>query len=211
MDGGPETLSRDALRLLHVIDLYSKRSSDNSRCWMRKDSLDVVAHLGAQAGVFSGYDLAPSLFQYRGVKMFAMLSHEADEDIALLFRNKLVERILLNTWFYATLTGIRTTEAGRKLLKEKLTDEDIAAVTPIVKCGKCRQLLDFAASVVDVPSTHLVMCRVCNCQTGGRHHQGDDWCKGQYAGDMQIESFFGIGEVEYVASPFFIGRAQNGE
>ena len=209
--GGVGNVTRDARRLLYTIDLYSKRAGAEGASWMRKDGLDVVVHLGAKSGTFSGYDLAPSLFQYRGVKMFAMLSHEADEDVAVLFHRELVERILLNTWFYATLTGIRPTKRGEELLRDTLTDEDMVSVDRIVKCAKCGQLFDFAASVADAPSVHLVMCRVCSCQTGGKHRQRDDWFRDCCTPDMRINSFFGIGEVEYVASPFFIGRVSNGK
>jgi len=143
--------------------------------------------------------------------MFAMLSHEAGEDVDVLFRSQLVERILLNTWFYATLTGVRTTETGERLLRERISPEDKKAVDRIVRCGKCGSLLDFAVSLVQTPSVHLVMCRACNCHTGGHHREGDDWLSGCEDPGLRIEGFFGIGEVEYVASPFFIRETSNGK
>ena len=204
-------LSKDAVRLLYAIGRYSRNGEGTGAGWMRKDGLDVVAHLGVKSGVFSGYDLAPALYQYRGVKMFAMLCHEADEDVDVLFRANLIERILLNTWFYATLTGVRITDAGEKLLRDHATEADRAAVNGITECKRCGRLTDFAVSVEDVPKVHLVMCQVCTCRTKGRHRQGDDWCRSCKLMNMRIDGFFGIGDVEYVASPFFFPGANRGK
>ena len=210
MEDTQTDLTRDALRLLYVLGQYSRHPDGGVRRWMRMDSLYVIALLGVKSGAFTGYDLAPALFQYRGVKMFAMLSHEAGEDVNFFFNHKLVERILLNTWFYATLTGVRITDTGIALLRERLTDEDRQTVKDIIRCKACGGLTDFAASVEEDPDVHLVMCRVCECQTGGRHKQGDDWLKTCRSAVTRIDDFFGIGEVEYVASPFFFGDA-NGQ
>jgi hypothetical protein len=74
-------LSRDARRLLYAISAYSNPEGDLSKqIWMKVDTIYVLGLLGIKAQVFSEYDMAPALFPFRGVKMFAMLSQEAIED-----------------------------------------------------------------------------------------------------------------------------------
>lgn len=197
--------SRDALRLLYAIGAYSNPEKNFShRLWMKFDSIYVLALLGVRSGAFEGYDVAPALFPFRGIKMFAMISQEAVEDVQMFFRERLVDKILLNTWFYATITGLAVTAEGQALLDEFITDEDRKVMDEIIYCRKCRHIMDFAVTVEDEPKVHLVMTRVCRCQTKGLHTKDDAWGKLCPKVIERIEDFFSIGQVEYRAEPYFL-------
>ena len=99
--------SRDALRLLYAISAYTPlKDNCPSPRWLKVNTLYVIALSGVKSGAFTDYDLAPTLFPFRGIKMFAMVSQEAAEDINTFIKDNLIEKILLNTWFYATITGV---------------------------------------------------------------------------------------------------------
>lgn len=197
--------SRDALRLLYAIGAYSNPDGDlSNRVWLKMHSICVVALLGVKSGVFQGYDVAPALFPFRGIKMFAMISQEAIEDVQSFFRNKHVDKVLLNTWFYSTITGVAVTADGQNLIDEFVTEDDRLQIDRIIYCAKCRSPLDFAVEIQHTPRTHMVMNRVCRCQTGGRHIRDDEWFSACGTVDNRVEDFFSIGEIEYRAEPFFM-------
>lgn len=194
-------LSRDALRLLYAISKYGENGGRQR--WLKLHSLHVIVHLGVHSGAFADYDLAPVLFPFRGIKMFAMVSPEAEEDVELLLEGSLIEKVLLSSWFYATVTGLRATDAGMERLQTSLSDEDRTAVDSLVVCPRCGQLLDFAVCREDQPEVHLVMHRVCRCMTRGRHTRDDMWARSRHAKN-RIDKFFSIGQVAFSSKPFYL-------
>ena len=200
-------LDRDAIRLLYTLQSYSiPNGASTPQCWLKLDLLHAIAHLGITSGVFETYDLAPALLPFRGIKMYAMISQEVVEEVGHFFDENLVEKLLLNSWFYATVTAIRITSTGLRLLDETLTDEDRDAVDNLVRCPKCNSVLDFAVATERKPEVRLVMNRVCSCLTRGRHRRDDDWLAKCPPGVCPIEGFFSIGEVQYKSKPFFFGN-----
>jgi len=210
-------VQRDARRLLYAVSEYTGSSGEHP--WLKEFVLSAIVCLGTERGTFREYDPAPSLYSFRGVKMFAMLSQEALADLDVLFRAGLLEKLLLNTRHYSTITAVRATPQGREYLDRKgvLTPEDRAAVDALIRCGKCGKLYDFPVFREEISSTNtetgdntsdvrvrLVMSRVCPHQTKGRHRFSDRWhesCRGKVD---RLDSFFGIGSVSYAGTAFFI-------
>ncbi len=121
----PPPLSSDALRLLYAIALYTDTAE---RSWLKEFTISVIAHMGVKRGVFTQYSLAPSLFSFRGVKMYAIVSQHALGDLDVFFRAGLVERILLNTQFYSQISALRLGPSSYLVLGEQgmllISDDD---------------------------------------------------------------------------------------
>jgi hypothetical protein len=204
-------LSRDARRLLYAISAYSNPADDlSTRVWMKVDTVYVLALLGIKAGVFSNYDVAPALFPFRGVKMFAMLSQEAIDDVNTLFHTHLIDKIVLSTWYYDTITGIAINKRGVEIMAQQVSPADRSAIDRLTRCSSCNGLADFAVAP-DVrtgadtgKAVSLVMHKVCKCQTRALHTKQDEWHRGRVSSEP-IAEFFSFGEVEYSAKPFFWG------
>jgi hypothetical protein len=197
--------SRDAIRLLYAVSAYTPlRDNIPGSRWLKVNTLYVIALSGIKSGAFSDYDLAPTLFPFRGIKMFAMVSQEAAEDINTFFKDGLIEKILLNTWFYATITGVRITKKGLQVLSEHLKDEDKKVIDPLIYCADCSCLVDFAVSIEQKPDIHLQMNRVCPHRAKGLHNRDDYWTKKIKKDVIPITDFFSIGDVEYKSKAFFL-------
>lgn len=201
----PPPLSSDALRLLYAIALYTDTAE---RSWLKEFTISVIAHLGVKRGVFTQYSLAPSLFSFRGVKMYAIVSQHALGDLDVFFRAGLVERILLNTRFYSQISALRLAPQGHELIgqDDTLTEKDRRAVEALIRCDVCGKLIDFAVSREESPHVRLIMNKVCSCRTAGVHRGADFWRGRRSHAAERIASFFSIGDVDYAGKPFFLGR-----
>ncbi len=201
--------SRDALRLLFLVSLYT---GCNARPWLKDFNISIIVHLCVRAGLFENYDLAPSIIDFRGIKMFALVSQEAVRDSEVLFRNKLIERIILNTRYYASMTATRISDKGMDLIQKLkiLSEDELKKLDKILKCPKCGKLMDFAVGRKDYPSVHLIITKACNCYSKGSHLENDLWFKAGHMEEFIIEDFFSIGSVEYKCKPYFFGGSHNG-
>jgi hypothetical protein len=204
-------LSQDARRLLYAISAYSNPVDDFSkRVWMKVDTIYVLALLGVKAKVFSDYDVSPSLFPFRGVKMFAMLSQEAIDDVNTLFHAHLIDKIVLSTWYYDTITAVAINQRGAEVMARQVLPEDRRAVSGLIRCSSCQQPVDFAVAPEEFSAertgkeVNLVMHKVCKCHTKSLHTSDDGWHQ-RRAQSEPIAEFFSIGEVEYSAEPYFMG------
>ena len=204
----PVAVSRDLVRLLYAVSLYTKGKPHR---WLKEFNVSVIAYEGVRKGVFEGYHLTPSMFEFRGVKMFAIVSQDALGDLDLAFDVGLIHRILLNTRFYDQITAVRISERGEGVLQDKegLTDADRQSVHDLVSCPKCGQLVDFAVSGQDDQTCRLIMNRVCACETGGAHRDRDVWDTSSIEAGQDIGGFFSIGTARYACRAFFM--EQHGE
>lgn len=191
--------------MLCIIQAYTMPGGmAGPRPWLKEFVVNAIVHLGAKRGVFTDYDLAPSLFGFRGVKMFAMISQEALGDMNRFFESGLIEKMLLSTQHYAPIEAVRLCKGGLALMdSDTITDADREAVQPLIRCTTCGRLLDFAVSRESEPTVHLVMNRVCDCMTGGQHRTDDDWEAPPEALE-RLDDFFSLGSVSYRARPFFL-------
>ncbi len=121
---GAAPRSRNAVRMLYAIEACTGESGGGRWPWLKEYVVAIVVHLGIDEGVFTTYDKAPSLFAFHGIKRFAMTSQEANLDIADFFDRGYIQKMLLNTWYYASISAVRISDAGREVLRERLTDED---------------------------------------------------------------------------------------
>lgn len=195
----------DARRLLYAISLYAKDPEGN--LWLKDFSVSVIAHLGSVAGVFDRYDIAPALYEFRGVKTFAQISQEAIDDVDLLFHYQLIEKIILNTRFYTTTTGIRLSKKGIQILShpDTLSDDDRSSIKQLLQCPICGNLLDFAVYREKEPSVNLMVLRICTCQSHGDTYRKEDFCQQFLMQGENVETFFSLGDVAYRSRPFFLG------
>ncbi len=198
-------MSKDMLRLLYVIGLYT---SGANRPWLKDFNISVIVNLGVTAGVFGQYDLAPSLTNFRGTKMFARISQEAIGDVELLFSRGYIDRMLLNTRYYAPTAATRISEKGIDLIEKKncVSAEDKIALDRILRCGSCKKLLDFAVGRESFPIERLMISKVCDCFSNGKHRSEDFWCCRKAQKGQIIEGFFSIGDIEYKSTPYFLGE-----
>lgn len=88
--------------------------------------------------IFKGYDFAPSLVNFRGVKLYANVSQEYMLAMDLLMNLNLVAKLKLNTKYYDNVTAYSVTEKGMVLLSE-FPDRLKKQIDEPMKCPKCDQ------------------------------------------------------------------------
>lgn len=204
-----DSLSKDPIKLLYAINLYT---NNKHHPWLKDFCVNVIVHVGVIGGIFEHYDLAPCLTDFRGIKMFARISQEALGDLDLLFRRNLIERLLLNTRFYAPAGAVRISDSGLLLLKESdyLSADDREDIERILKCNVCGNILDYLVWYETTPSVRLMVGKMCSCMSRGLHRTDDEWMPDDAVKSrIAIEGFFTIGNISYKGRPCFLG-GQNG-
>lgn len=212
---------RDGLRLLSVIRAYTGVPEDGapSARWLKEYVLSVIVSEGIKQGVFSRYSRCPSLFEFRGVERFALVSQEIWPELNDLANMEMVEKIVISTCFYAPMEGVRITTSGKRYLDEHGTSEDLEAVDRLTRCQAphCGQLFDYAVLVnpavaageASLSATSMRLFKVCRCAVGTGHCGTDGWgsClnsarRNRRGRVSEVLDFFSIGGVAYTTEPY---------
>jgi len=218
-----DQLDADARILLELIAAYAPAPGPQTPLdgWLKEYVLGVIVHEGVLQGLFERYTLAPSLFRFRGFERYALIAQAVATDLARLSSAGFVEKMILSTWYYAPIEAVRLTQKGADYLQAQPSASVSADVDRLIRCGKngCRQLMEYAVAIFEqsppaaTQSGHssIRVFKVCQCQVGSSYHLTDSWLASLKGGGhakaagapKEIETFFSIGDVAYLAKPFF--------
>lgn len=95
---------------------------------------------GISKRIFENYDYAPSLVNFRGVKLYANVSQEYLLDIDTLIQRNFVAKLKLNTKYYDNITAYSATSDFRKQEKD-VPQETKDDINELMKCPKCTSII----------------------------------------------------------------------
>lgn len=134
-------LTEDQMRLLFVIDEYTKMENENNPIWVKELPILAIIYEGIIREVFKNYDYAPwSVPMLDGTRQWLNVSREGKDDVEDLLNLRLLSILRISTSKYGYVTAYRPTELGKKVIPsipQKLRDE----VHSIILCEKCGTLL----------------------------------------------------------------------
>ena len=103
-------LTPDQKKLLYLISKKGKIRKDTGNIiWLKELSLLTLIFEGICRRIFENYDYAPSLVNFRGVKLYANVSQEYLIDIDVLIQRNFVSKLKLNTKYYDNITAYSVT------------------------------------------------------------------------------------------------------
>lgn len=170
----------DELRCLILISRFSDapESKEVEERWIKKIPLMSLIGRGVMSGVFSDYDMAPSLIDYQGDTQFANMSKEGEDDIKDLRTLGLVERLKLATKHHYYVSAYSVTRAGMDVVNDA-DPVHHKAIDDLLTCVKCGGKVE----VLTRPDNPYLRCRQCDAE--------------------EMIPFLDIEEVPYVTSPVF--------
>jgi len=117
-DGEDTGLTDNQNRLLHLIDLHSKRAegrADSDR-WIRKQALSVLVYEGIVADVFD-YDYAPHSTLIGNRRVWVNVSQEGQSDIELLREEELICALQISSRSYKPVICYQISDKGSELAR----------------------------------------------------------------------------------------------
>lgn len=137
-------LTEDQMRLLFVIDEYTKTGNEANPVWVKELPILAIIYEGIIRGVFKDYDYAPwSVHMLDGTRQWMNVSREGKDDVEDLLNLRLVSILRISTSQYGYVTAYRPTELGDKLIQDipqKLRD-DVHSLILCKKCGTLFQII----------------------------------------------------------------------
>jgi WD repeat-containing protein 35 len=131
-------ITEDQLRNLILISRFSSpaKSVEEEERWIKKIPLMALIGRGVTTKVFTHYDMAPSLIDYKGDTVFANMSKEGEDDIKDLRRMGMVERLKLATKHHYYVSAYRITKAGMDLVKDA-DQSHHRVIDDLLRCDQC--------------------------------------------------------------------------
>ena len=197
--------SLDQLRLLYVVDRFTRGSGVNGkRRWIKDLPLSILVYHGIHSGIFSDYDWAPSLVEFHGVKMYGKVSQEAHADLRKLQADRFIEKLHLSTCLYDSIRAYRATAKAEEALAS-LPDECRSALNELLDCERCGSLQEILA-YVERASGHWGQARnstVTYCPECCRVERGEHGPSiASTNGGVRIPiAFFDIADIVYRTRP----------
>lgn len=152
-----DKLTADQKKLLYLISIKGRIKEENGNIiWLKELSLLTLVFEGITRRIFDNYDYAPSLVNFRGVKLYANVSQEYLMDIDTLVQRNFVSKLKLNTKYYDNITAYSVTSVFRNSENE-IPDEMKAEIDGLMKCPKC----DVTIKVLIERRKALIVCPEC--------------------------------------------------
>ncbi len=130
-------LTEDQMRLLFVIDQYTKKGDEENPIWVKELPILAIIYDGIIKGIFKDYDYAPwSVPMLDGTRQWMNVSREGKDDVEDLLNLRLISILRISTSQYGYVTAYRPTELGKRAIKnipQKIRDE----VRSIILCKTC--------------------------------------------------------------------------
>jgi hypothetical protein len=115
------------MRLLCIIDEYTKEGQENNPIWIKELPLMAIIFRGIVKGVFKDYDYAPwSVSMLDGTRQWLNICREGQDDLEDLLNLQLIAILRLSTAQYGYVTAYRLTNTGNAMLSnipERIRDE----------------------------------------------------------------------------------------
>lgn len=134
-------LTGDQKKLLYLISKKGRVRDDTGNIvWLKDLSLLTLVFEGISRRLFEGYDYAPSLVKFRGVKLYANVSQEYLLDIDSLNHQDFVAKLKLNTKYYDTITAYSVTSKFNSVRNE-LPEVATREIDQLMSCPKCDSMI----------------------------------------------------------------------
>ncbi|MFW9849999.1 MAG: hypothetical protein ACFFF4_12750 [Candidatus Thorarchaeota archaeon] len=113
-----EEFTDDMMRLLLVIDAYTREGHEENPIWVKELPLMAIIYQGIVDGVFRDYDYAPwSVPMLDGTREWLNISREGKDDLEDLLNLRLISILRVSTSQYGFVTAYRLTELGHEKIK----------------------------------------------------------------------------------------------
>jgi hypothetical protein len=111
-------LTEDMMRLLCIIDEYTKGGEDENPIWVKDLPLMSLIYMGIIKGIFRNYDYAPwSVTMLDGTRQWLNISREGKDDLEDLLNIQMIAILRVSTAQYGYVTAYRLTDLGNKALQ----------------------------------------------------------------------------------------------
>lgn len=193
--------SVDKLCLLHIVHRYTGSGpspSQGKTRFLKELHLSVLVYRAIESGIFHGYDWAPSLVEFHGVKMYGKVSQEANADLRALQAEKLVDKLHLSTCLYGTIRSYRSTAQAEEALAA-LPEESRSSLDRLLQCGDCGSLREIQAFIErngGPEPRNRTVCFCPRCSRVSRRPAGTS-----VEGPHTDVSFFELADIVYRSRP----------
>ena len=107
------------MKLLLVIDAYTKSNGDENPTWIKELPLMGIIYEGIIRGIFVDYDYAPwSVPMLDGTREWLNISREGKDDLEDLLNLRYISLLRVSTSQYGYVTAYRLTDLGVNKLQE---------------------------------------------------------------------------------------------
>jgi len=153
-------LTPDQKKLLYLISKKGKIRKDTGNIiWLKELSLLTLIFEGICRRIFENYDYAPSLVNFRGVKLYANVSQEYLIDIDVLIQRNFVSKLKLNTKYYDNITAYSVAHTY-DTIEHEIPDEVKQQIDLLMKCPNCENII----KVLIDDRKAFVICPECRYQ-----------------------------------------------
>ena len=150
-------LTADQIKLLYLISKKSRVKKGNEGItWLKELALLTLVYEGIKSDVFDGYDYAPSLVVFHGVKLYANVSQEYLKDIENLRHMEMLHKLKLNTKYYDNINAFAVTPATKTVLSG-MSKEMKKGVDALLRCPECGTNLKVRVKV----QSSVLICPKC--------------------------------------------------
>jgi len=147
----------DMMRLLLVIDAYTREGHEDNPIWVKELPLMAIIYQGIVKRIFRDYDYSPwSVPMLDGTREWLNISREGKDDLEDLLNLRMLSILRVSTSQYGFVTAYRLTESGQ----EKINDatESIRQETMALIHHTCGDLYSIVMNGSDIS----FRCDPCN-------------------------------------------------
>ncbi len=103
----------DMMRLLLVIDAYTREGHEDNPIWVKELPLMAIIYQGIVKRIFRDYDYSPwSVPMLDGTREWLNISREGKDDLEDLLNLRMISILRVSTSQYGFVTAYRLTESG---------------------------------------------------------------------------------------------------
>ena len=125
-----EKFTDDMMRLLLVIDAYTREGHEENPIWVKELPVMAIIYQGIVKGVFRDYDYAPwSVPMLDGTREWLNVSREGKDDLEDLLNRRLISILRVSTSQYGFVTAYRLTELGQEKIQTATKSIQQEAIT----------------------------------------------------------------------------------
>ncbi len=188
--GFSEEFTNEHLALVYLISKYSRfaKKEGESEQYIREFALRTFVYEGILKGIFN-YDYAPMSVEILGGRRYLNISQEAEDDLADLRLNGLIECLKITSQIYLPINAYRITESGTTTIEKcrVIKSDVLEKVDKLVTCPKCDGPLEVKMELLKTGEEQAINIYV-----------GCKWC------DFQYKSTLGdVENVSYEITPYF--------
>ncbi len=161
--GFSEEFTKDHLGLLYVISKYSRfaKKEGESEQYIREFPLRTFIYEGILKEIFN-YDYAPMSVEVLGGRRYLNISQDAEDDLADLRLNGLIECLKVTSQIYLPINAYRINEAGSGIIEKcrALKPDILEKIDNLVACPKCKGLLEVKTEIAQKGDEKAIIIKI---------------------------------------------------